>query len=95
MAYDLDDDGDTIINAPDSEVIVNPTEDPALVEPAPTYPVSEEERIGVMTDEGTDPVTTDQGDEQNDAVIWGTPDAPGADHEFPPKDDAEHGVPIV
>lgn len=38
-----------------------------------------EELTGVDTDEGTDPVETDQGDEENEAIIYGTPDDVSSD----------------
>jgi hypothetical protein len=83
---------DTVITTDDAVIETDNT----LVEPAAVYPVSDEDRIGVSTDEGTNPVVTDQGDEQTDAVIWGTPDAPGAANAFPPEeDDGTHGVSIV
>ncbi len=44
-------------------------QDLVVEEAAPVYPVAEEDRIGVMTDEGTDPVVTDQGDEQNVGLV--------------------------
>ena len=43
-------------------------------EAAVNFPAGKPERIGVRTDKGTDPVSTDQGDEQNAGKLYGTPD---------------------
>lgn len=52
--------------------------------PASTYPVEESERIGVDTDNAADPESMDQGDEQSDTVMWGTPDDLARDDVYPP-----------
>ena len=83
----IDDDSDDIIN--DIAPAGTDLEDPRLTEVAPTYPVSEEDRIGVSTDEGENPTSMDQGDEQNDAVIWGTPDDTGEKGAYPPPIDED------
>ena len=71
-------DDDVVINVgSDTEVTVGQdidtpvTDDPVMTEPAATYPASDDDRIGVTTDEGTDPVVTDQGDEQEVVVAPG------------------------
>ncbi len=47
------------------------------------YPVPDDKHIGISTDNGTPPESTDQIDEANDAILWGTPDDPFTEDVFP------------
>lgn len=44
-----------------------------------TIPAADQEHLGISTDQGTNPVDTDQGDEENEARIYDTPDDVSSD----------------
>jgi hypothetical protein len=54
---------------PDDASLQNPDEETAGV-----YPVGEAQRIGVSTDLGTPPASTDQGDEEVEREQYGLPE---------------------
>lgn len=57
------------------------TEEVGLTEQAEAvYPAGEKRHFGVRTDKGTNPVETDQGDEQYEGKLWGTPDDLAAEY---------------
>jgi hypothetical protein len=47
------------------------------------YPVPDDKHIGVSTNVGASPQATDEVDEANDAILWGTPDDPFTEDVFP------------
>lgn len=59
------------------------SEESELTEEAATYPVSDDDRIGVNTDKGQNPESMDQADEEYDAKVWGTPDDPAPNSVYP------------
>lgn len=48
-----------------------------------TFPVPDDKHIGVSTNVGASPNATDEADEANDAILWGTPDDPFTEDVFP------------
>ena len=59
-------DDDSTILTPDEEVDITPED---LEEhAAKTYPIGPNDHIGISTDDGADPATTDQADEQEITV---------------------------